>query len=217
MAVMTETFNSCRTTQDDPCVRVGNCDIQGGQWDQTVTVDRSDIFATQGWPGLCDMVHVALVQGNCEPAGAQADVTVHLSATTSAWIPSITGLLSCVGTASTAAGAVPDGVNVPGNPLAIMFDGTDITLIWSATCLQSDNDFAVYEGTLGQFSSHSARMCSTGGMISATFSAPAGNAYYLVVPNNGTNEGSYGRDSLSFERTPAATSCMPQELSATCP
>jgi len=98
LAVSTETLNGCQGTTDDPCVRSGSCEIQGAEWDQDVTIDRSDIFDTQGWPGVCDMVHVALVQGNCEPPGATTNVTAHLSATTSAWIPSIVGPLSCAGT-----------------------------------------------------------------------------------------------------------------------
>lgn len=97
LAVSTETFNGCQGTQDDPCLRSGSCEIQGAVWDQDVTIDRSDIFDTQGWPGLCDMVHVGLVQGNCEPPGAKTNVTVHLSQTTTASIPSIVGPLSCAG------------------------------------------------------------------------------------------------------------------------
>jgi hypothetical protein len=98
LAASTETFNGCQGTTDDPCVRSGSCEIQGAVWDQDVTIDRSDIFDTQGWPGVCDMVHVALVQGNCEPPGATTNVTAHLSPTTFAWIPSIVGPLSCAGT-----------------------------------------------------------------------------------------------------------------------
>jgi len=96
-AVSTETSNGCSGTQDDPCIRSGSCEIQGAVWTQDVTIDRADTFDTQGWPGLCDMVHVGLVQGNCEPAGAQTDVTVHLSANSFAWVPSIVGPLACAG------------------------------------------------------------------------------------------------------------------------
>jgi hypothetical protein len=96
-AVSTETSNGCAGTQDDPCVRSGSCEIQGAAWTQDVSIDRADRFDTQGWPGLCDMVHVGLVQGTCEPAGAQTDVTVQLSATSFAWIPSISGPLACAG------------------------------------------------------------------------------------------------------------------------
>lgn len=96
-AASNETSDGCRGTQVDPCIRSGSCEIQGAQWFQDVTIDRSDIFDTQGWPGLCDMVHVGLVQGDCEPPGSQEDVTVHLSETTTAWIPEIVGPLVCAG------------------------------------------------------------------------------------------------------------------------
>jgi hypothetical protein len=108
LAVSTETFNGCQGTQDDPCVRSGSCEIQGAVWDQDVTIDRSDIFDTQGWPGLCDMVHVGLVQGNCEPPGAKTNVTVHLSLTTFASIPSIVGPLACAGDSAPALLAFDD-------------------------------------------------------------------------------------------------------------
>ena len=94
-AIGTETSNGCSGTQDDPCVRSGSCAIQGATWTQDVTIDRADRFDTQGWAGLCDMVHVGFVQGNCEPAGAQTDVTVYLSPLSFAWVPQVVGPLSC--------------------------------------------------------------------------------------------------------------------------
>ena len=60
-AVGTEDPNNCRGTTGDFCERSGFCSIQGSDWYQNVTVDKSDIFDTQGWPGLCDMVHVSLL------------------------------------------------------------------------------------------------------------------------------------------------------------
>lgn len=96
-AIGTETSNGCSETQDDPCVRSGSCAIQGATWTQDVTIDRTDLFDTQGWPGLCDMVHVGFVQGNCEPAGAQIDVTVYLSPLSFASVPEVIGPLACAG------------------------------------------------------------------------------------------------------------------------
>jgi len=96
-AIGTETSNGCSGTQDDPCVRSGSCAIQGASWTQDVTIDRADRFDTQGWPGVCDMVHVGFVQGNCEPAGAQIDVTVYLSPLSFASIPEVVGPLECAG------------------------------------------------------------------------------------------------------------------------
>jgi len=90
-----ETSNGCLGPGADPCVRVGRCAIQGSTWGQRVTIDRADTFDTMGWAGLCDMVHVALVQGECSPPGGDRDVTAYLSATSDAVIDSITGPLRC--------------------------------------------------------------------------------------------------------------------------
>jgi hypothetical protein len=119
-AVSLETSNGCRETQDDPCLRSGTCEIQGSVWSQVVTVDRADIFDTQGWPGLCDMVHVGLVQGNCEPAGGQVEVSVELSATTTAWLPAIEGSLACAGEPEPPAPPEVPGLGMLGRMLLIL-------------------------------------------------------------------------------------------------
>ena len=92
-----EDFNDCRTNSGDFCERSGSCAIQGSAWYQYVTIYKSDIFDTQGWPGLCDLTHVSLVQGLCSPLGAQENLTAFLSDTSYAEIPSISGSLSCGG------------------------------------------------------------------------------------------------------------------------
>jgi hypothetical protein len=94
-AVGTEDSSNCRSTTGNFCERSGSCSIQGSNWYQHVTIDKSGIFDTQGWPGLCDMVHVTLVQGDCSPPNAQVHVTAYLSATTFANIPKISGVLVC--------------------------------------------------------------------------------------------------------------------------
>ena len=94
-AVGTEDSNNCRDSSGNYCERAGSCSIQGSDWYQYVTIDKSGIFDTQGWPGLCDMVHVSLVQGDCSPPGAQLNLTAYLSNTTFAEIPGITGVLVC--------------------------------------------------------------------------------------------------------------------------
>ena len=94
----TQDSNTCREDPLSPtCERTGTCSIQGSAWVQTVYVDKSDRFDKQGWPGLCDMVHVSLVQGNCETLGSQVEITAYLSENTYAYIPSISGTLSCGG------------------------------------------------------------------------------------------------------------------------
>ena len=99
-----EDFNDCRTSTEDFCERAGSCAIQGAAWYQYVTIDKSSKFDTQGWPGLCDMVHVSLVQGNCSPLLAQDNVTAYLSDTSYAQIPSISGPLACGGGGSDTGG-----------------------------------------------------------------------------------------------------------------
>ena len=90
-----EDQNNCAGTTDDPCTRIGNCSIQGATWDQEVVIDRSDFYDTMGWAGLCDQVHVALVQGNCDPPQGQTNVIAYLQANSYATIPLIVGPLDC--------------------------------------------------------------------------------------------------------------------------
>lgn len=112
-----EDSNGCIASRDNPCVRTGQCEIQGSVWGQQVTIDRADTFDTMGWAGLCDMVHVALVQGNCSPPGANRDITVTLSATSSAVIDSIAGPLRCAGaTANALVGATRTGMHLIADP-----------------------------------------------------------------------------------------------------
>ena len=120
MAQSIEDQNFCQSTQDDPCLRTGDCNIQGSAWYQEVLVDRNDLLDTMGWAGVCDMVHVALVQGECSPGQSQTNLTVYLSESTYATIDQISGALTC---AADAAAGVEDMAgdlilsNFP-NPLA---------------------------------------------------------------------------------------------------
>ena len=114
-----------------------------------------------------------------------------------------------------AAGRIPDGPTGP--PLLVTSAGAGlVTLSWGASCVATDTDYAVYEGTLGAFYTHDPALCSTAGPMSVTFAPLPGNRYFLVVPNNGSMEGSYGLDSFGFERPASLLSCMPQMI-ATCP
>jgi len=90
-----EETNGCKGTENDPCMRDGYCSIQGSDWEQLVTTERSEKFDTQGWAGLCDMVHVTLVQGNCIDPGSQTNVTAYLGANSYASIIEISGTLAC--------------------------------------------------------------------------------------------------------------------------
>jgi len=119
--------------------------------------------------------------------------------------------------ASVAAGAVPNGSDRPGTPLTISHlpDG-DLLLAWGTSCRLSDLDFEIYEGALGDFTSHLPMACTTGDLTEAALTPPEGPAYYLVVPRNQTREGSYGRASDGSERPAPVSTCLLQAFAA-CP
>jgi len=105
----------------------------------------------------------------------------------------------------------PAGGRVAG--LAMARSGGNLSLSWSPSCSASDTDYAVYEGTLGSFTTHQSVDCSTGGATSATIAPSPGDGYYLVVPRTASKEGSYGRRSGGTERPAAASACVPQQPS----
>jgi len=74
----------------------------------------------------------------------------------------------------------------------------------------------VHEGFIGSFYSHSPMFCFLGNATSVPISPSDGNTYYLVVPDNGRVEGSYGLASGNVERPPAAPGCLPH-LAGACP
>jgi len=118
-----------------------------------------------------------------------------------------------------AAGRVPDGNLQPGAPLTVEeAGGGDITLSWSASCGSADTDFAIYEGAIGDFTSHTGVLCSTGGQTTQTLTPGGSSTYYLVVPRNTIYEGSYGFDSAGGERPAALTgTCATQFILTSCP
>jgi len=117
---------------------------------------------------------------------------------------------------NTPAGGVPDGEIIPGVPLTVSKVAGDIALSWDSSCLSSDTDYGVYEGTIGNYYSHAERFCSSGGLLGITFTPSAGDRYYLVAPRNGSSEGSYGRASAGSERPPGSPSCASQMIGS-CP
>ncbi|HXH28273.1 MAG TPA: calcium-binding EGF-like domain-containing protein [Candidatus Polarisedimenticolia bacterium] len=111
------------------------------------------------------------------------------------------------------AGTVPDGTNGP--PLTVdLASGGGVTLTWDPSCLATDTDYAVYEGVLGDFTSHQPRFCGTGGATTLSFLPQSDIAYFLVVPLNWVREGSYGLMSGNLERPPSAAACLPQLIAA---
>jgi hypothetical protein len=104
----------------------------------------------------------------------------------------------------------PDGLFVRREPSG------DLTLSWGPSCLSSDNpSFEIYEGTIGDWTSHAPRDC-TALAKTETISPPPFDAYYLVVPVEGTYEGSYGKRSDGTER-PLGTAACKQRITNACP
>jgi hypothetical protein len=109
------------------------------------------------------------------------------------------------------AGAVPDGMFIPGAQLLVEpAGGGDITLSWGSSCRGDDGDYAIYEGALGDFTSHTPRTCSTGDVLTETLTPASGSAYYLVVPRSASREGGYGFDGDGLSRPPSPAACAPQ-------
>lgn len=119
------------------------------------------------------------------------------------------------GAATSGAGYVPDGRYVAGAPMQVAKAGSNLTLSWSPAC-GTTTDYATYEGDLAVPNSFVIKSCTSGGSTSVTITPAAGGRSYLVVPQNGASEGSYGKRSDGTERPAAATSCRTQAIQ-TCP
>ena len=74
----------------------------------------------------------------------------------------------------------------------------------------------MYRGVLGDFTSAEPETCSTGQAAAWATPLTEGNAFYLVVPHNELNEGSYGLARSAgpspVERSPSAFACLPQVI-----
>jgi hypothetical protein len=115
------------------------------------------------------------------------------------------------------AGTVPDGAVVPGTLLTLQKgSGSNLILSWGASCLATDTDYEIYEGTLRSFTSHLPVACSTAGSRTASVSPAPGDTYYLVAASNGSVEGSLGKDSALAERPASTGACRPRTF-GTCP
>jgi hypothetical protein len=117
-------------------------------------------------------------------------------------------------TDTVAAGRVFDGSDGRDRPLLLeKRTGEELTLSWGGSCVAADDDFEVYEGTIGgNFRDHVDILCSTGGLTDLAFAPSPGSTYYLIVPRNSSAEGSYGLDSDGMERSRGVTACLPQTI-----
>lgn len=110
-----------------------------------------------------------------------------------------------------APGTVPDGSGAS-VPLTVIRSGNQIILSWDDSCNTYDTDYEIYEGTIGQPNTHTRILCTTNGASTATITPSSNDSYYLVVPRNATQEGSYGSNSSGSERPQGAIFCLPQAI-----
>ena len=95
---------------------------------------------------------------------------------------------------------------------------SDVTLSWSTSCSSGAENYAIYQGTLGSWYSHTALDCSDdGALLTETVPVGPGNLYYLVVPENTDDEGSYGLNSASTQRPRGITTCTVTQTISSCP
>ena len=105
-----------------------------------------------------------------------------------------------------------------GGGLVLQETGLGITASWvdAGSCLETDQAFALYEGTLGNFTSHVPVACYVAGST-WDFTPQAGNRYFLLAPVNWVAEGSHGLDGDGNERPRGTVSCQAQQQVAACP
>jgi hypothetical protein len=115
-----------------------------------------------------------------------------------------------------ASGRVPQ-YTVQGDLLQLdKVGGDELHLTWGVSCIQSDADFAIYEGSIGDFTSHVRIMCSTGGATETNLIPNSGDRYFLVAPRNNDREGSLGKDSDGTLRPEGLLVCA-ERLVLDCP
>jgi Metallo-peptidase family M12 len=89
-----------------------------------------------------------------------------------------------------------------------------LLLTWDPPCNDAtvpNQDFAVYQGVIGQWATFASLTCTTAHQRSWLIENPPAGLYWLVVPQNSANEGSYGQ-ATSGDRSPAASPCKPQAV-----
>jgi hypothetical protein len=87
-----------------------------------------------------------------------------------------------------------------------------IRLIWGPASSAGAEDYGIYEGTIGSWTSHTAIDChDDGGDLQEDITPQAASSYYLVVPNNPNDEGSYGTNSGGSPRPPGTATCRPTQ------
>jgi fibronectin type 3 domain-containing protein len=105
--------------------------------------------------------------------------------------------------------------NAPGkvlNNLTVSKSGSNIVLNWQApggTC--SVTGYGIYRGQLPWTQYNHASLDCSVSSTSYTDTTASNSHYYLVVPLNNTNEGTYGTDSGNNPRPVGSNPCKPQD------
>lgn len=128
------------------------------------------------------------------------------------WV--IRAVVNCAPTGGS--GSVPDGATRPGQPLQMALVAGQLVLTWGSSCSATDNDYGVYQGFIGAYYSHFSKVCTTGGATTTSFAPDGFNRYYLVVPHDGIQEGSYGLNRSGAERPQGGGACEGVQT-VTCP
>jgi hypothetical protein len=126
-----------------------------------------------------------------------------------------------IGTIANAARAdIVGPVPSAGPPLAVRKNPVTpqhLDLTWGDSCGPDQNDFAVYEGTIGNWYSHTKKLCTTSGALGASDLTPAAtSSYYLVVALSATSEGSYGKNSAGAEIPAGLSTCRATQSTEAC-
>jgi hypothetical protein len=159
-----------------------------------------DVPTTIGPPGLTTYIPGQLV--------AWDGVSFSLFQGLSGW--PIQGEVTGVSTGGNP-GRVPPTIHVDKAPGAV-------TVSWSPSCSGGADDYEIYEGTIGSWYSHTSKVCTdTGHDFTETFVPGAGSDYYLVVPKDSYEEGSYGRNSSGAERPVGIATCVAPQVLSDCP
>jgi hypothetical protein len=98
-------------------------------------------------------------------------------------------------------------------------DPDSVELTWDVPCNDAavpNQDYAIYKGNFGDWTNLTNLSCTTGHAQSFLTETTDDNIFWLVVPQNSANEGSYGHNSQG-ERSPSSLPCKPQALATTCP
>lgn len=183
----------------------------------TVDLDGGASFDPDGHPITCQWSSAGCIiedptscvtAASCPPLDSTVALIVN-DGTESSAPDQITITMNC-----SVPGRIPPTLTI--SPSAS--DPANLILDWEADCQGGGQDYAIFEGLIGDPASHMAIDCSDdGGDRSEEITPGPGNRYYIVVPLDPVYEGSYGTDSAGVERPPGSTTCRPVRIVSTCP